>query len=187
MKIQENIMNSINHQFLEFSDQVIKRYTKARLQPITGWRLNPQNAVNPNERIEFLLATPESNVEYTPYGDGEPTKLKQIKFTYEDEVLELYSEQEVRSFERMNRLLIENGLLVEYSDTASAVNTANTLSDVELRKIAKLKLLTSFKTRIADISSVYTLESLITVMESIDTVTVGQMNAVKERINELRK
>jgi len=182
-------MKSVNHQFLEFNDQVIKRYTKARLQPLTGWRLNPRNAVNPNERLEFLLTTPEENVEYTPYDTvepGEPTKVKQVKFTYEDEVLELYTETEVRSFERMNRLLIENGLLVEYNDTASAVNTANTLSDVELRKIAKLKLLSAFKARINDLTSIYTLESLMNIMESIDTVTVAQMKVVKERINELK-
>lgn len=180
-------MKSINHQFIEFSDQVIKRYTKARLQPLTGWRLNPRNAVNPNERLEFLLATPENNVEFIPYGDGEPTKVKQTKFSYEDEVLEIYTEIEVRSFERMNRLLIENGLLVEYNDTASAVNTANTLSDVELRKIAKLKLITTFKTRINDLTSLYTLESLLGVMNTVDTVTVAQMNAVKERINYLKE
>ena len=182
-------MKSINHQFLEYSDQVIKRYTKSRLQPLTGWRLNPRNAVNPNERIEFLLATPEENVQFTPYdqdGNGEPTKVKQVRFTYEDEVLELYTEIEVRSFERMNRLLIENGLLVEYSDVASPVNKANTLSDVELRKIAKLKLLTTFKARVADISSEYTLESLLEIMDTIDTVTMAQVKAVKERINELK-
>lgn len=180
-------MKSVNHQFLEFSDQVVKRYTKARLQPVTGWRLNPRNAVNPNERLEFLLATPEDNVHFTPYGDGEPTKVKQTKFTYEDEVLELYTETEVRSFERMNRLLIENGLLVEYSDTASAVNKANTLSDVELRKIAKLKMITTFKARIAELTSVYTLESLLDIMDTIDTVTMAQVKAVKERINEIKQ
>lgn len=179
-------MKSINHQFLEFSDQVVKRYTKSRLQPITGWRLNPRNAVNPNERLEFLLATPEANVEFIPYGDGEPTKVKQIKFSYEDEVVELYTEVEARSFERMNRLLIENGLLIEYNDTASAVNTVNTLSDAELRKIAKLKLISAFKTRVNELTSIYTLESLMNIMETIDTVTVAQMKAVKERINELK-
>lgn len=179
-------MKSVNHQFMEFSDQVIKRYTKARLQPLTGWRLNPRNTVNPNERIEFLLATPEQNVEFTPYGEGEPTKAKQVIFTYEDEVLELYTAIEVRSFERMNRLLIENGLLVEYNDTASAVNTANTLSDAELRKIAKLKLISAFKIRVNELTSIYTLESLMNIMETIDTVTVAQMKAVKERINELK-
>lgn len=179
----------MNHQFLEFSDQVVKRYTKLHLQPLTGWRLNPRNSVNPNERIEFLLATPEENVHFTPYdqdGNGEPTKVKQIKFTYEDEVLELYTEIEVRSFERMNRLLIENGLLVEYNDVASPINKANTLSDAELRKIAKLKLISAFKTRIADISSVYTLESLLEIMDTIDTVNMAQVRAVKERINELK-
>ena len=181
-------MNSLNHQFLEFSDQVIKRYTKARLQPLTGLRLNPRNAVNPNERLEFLLATPEQNVEYIPYdqdGSGEPTKVKQIKFTYEDEVLELYTEMEVKSFERMNRLLIENGLLVEYSEHSPAVNRVNTLNDVELRKIAKLKMLNTFKSRVADLTSIVTLESLLEVLETVDTATLSQVRVVKERLDEL--
>jgi hypothetical protein len=183
-------MKSVNHQFLEFSDQVVKRYTKSRLYPITGWRLNPRNAVNPNERLEFLLATPENNVEFTPYdqeGNGEPTKVKQVAFTYEDEVLELYTEMEVRSFERMNRLLIENGFLVEYDSTSPAVNKVNTLSDVELRKIAKLKMLTTFKQRIKELTSIYTLEGLLEIMDSIDTVTIAQVKAVKERINEIKQ
>ncbi len=179
-------MQSINHQFLEFNDQVVKRYTKARLQALTGYRLNPRNAVNPNERIEFLLATPEANVEYTPYGDGNPTKVKQVKFSYEDEVLELYTEQEVRSFERMNKLLIENGLLIEYSDVQPSVNKVNTLSDVELRKIAKMKLLPAFTLRVNELTSQYTLESLLEVMETVDTVTNAQMRIVRERINAVK-
>lgn len=182
-------MKSMNHQFLEFSDQVVKRYTKARLQPITGWRLNPRNSTNPNERIGFLLATPEENVEITPYdntGNAEPTQVRQVKFTYDDEVLELYTELEVRSFERMNRLLLENGLLVEYSEDSPAVNKVNTLSDAELRRIAKTKSFPAFKLRVYEITSVFTLESLLDVMDTIDTVTNAQMKAVRERINELK-
>lgn len=179
-------MKSINHQFMQFNGEAIKRYAKSRLQPITGWRLNPENAVNPNERIEFLLATPEDNLDFTPYGDGEPTKIKQHKFTYEDEVLELYTEQEARSFERMNRLLIQNGLLIEYSETMPEIDKSNTLSDIELNKLAKIKTLLAFKTRIAELTSVYTLEKLLDVMDAIDTVTNAQVKAVKERLNELR-
>lgn len=179
-------MKSMNHQFIQFNGEAVKRYTKTRLQPITGWRLNPENAVNPNERIEFLLATPEDNLEFTPYGDGENTKIRQVKFSYEDEVLELYTEQEAKSFERMNRLLIQNGLLVEYSETMPAIDTTNILSDAEMQKLARMKTLLSFKARIAGITSVYTLEKLLEVMDTVDTVTNAQMKAVKERINEFK-
>ncbi len=179
-------MHSVNHQFLEFSDSVVKRYTKARLQPLTGYRLNPRNAVNPNERLEFLLATPEDNVEYIAYSEGKPTSVKQVQFTYDEEVLELYSELEVRSFERMNKLLIENGFLIEYTENTPAINTVNTLSDVELRKIAKLKMITAFTARVQELTSVYTLESLLQVMDTMDTVTNAQTRIVKDRISELK-
>lgn len=176
----------MNHQFLEFSDEVKKRYVKTRIEPIVGYRLNPRNGVNPNERIEFLLATPEENIKVTPYGDGEPTKLEQTTLTYEDEVLELYTDMEVKSFERMNRLLIENGLLIEYSMEAPEVDKTNTLSDQEMLKLARMKTLAPFKTRIAEITSEHTLRSLLEVMETVDTVTNAQMSVVRERLNEFK-
>ena len=179
-------MQSTNHQFLEFSDQVKKRYVKARIEPITGYRLNPRNGVNPNERIEFLLATPEPNLTITTYGDGEPTKVEQHTLSYEDEVLELYTDQEVKSFERMNRLLIENGLLIEYTLEAPEVDHANALSDAELTKIAKLKTIAAFRNRLEEITSTHTLNKLLEIMDDIDTVTNAQMKAVRERINAVK-
>lgn len=178
-------MKSFNHQFLEFSDEVKKRYIKRGIGALTGYRLNPRNAVNPNERIDFLLATPETSLDITPYGDGEPTKHRQVGFSYEDEVLELYTDMEVRSFERMNRLLIENGLLVEYNGTATEVSKANLLSDVELTKIASMKTVAALKKRIATITSVDMLQTILDKMQEIDTVTMAHIRAVKERINEL--
>jgi hypothetical protein len=185
-KQQEKIMKSMNHQFLEFSDQVLKRYVKVGIEALTGYRLNPRNAVNPNERIDFLLATPEENVQYTPYNDGEPTKVKQVKFSYEDEVLELYTAMEVKSFERMNRLLIENGLLVEYSEQAPEVDKVNVISDTELNRLARTKTLALFKDKVNKLTSIHTLNSLLDLMDNIDTVTNAQMKAVRERINELK-
>ena len=181
---------SVNHQFLEFSEQVKKRYIKTRLEPLTGWRLNPRNAVNPNERMDFLLATPEENLDIVPYdtnGSGQPTQHKQVRFSYEDEVLELYTEFEVRAFERMNRLLIENGLLIEYDAEAPAINKANVLSDAEIIKIANLKTVTALKKRLAEITSIETLKTLLDKMQEIDTTTMAHVRAVKERINEFNQ
>ena len=180
-------MKSMNHQFLEFSDQVLKRYVKSGIEALTGYRLNPRNAVNPNERIDFLLATPEENVQFTPYGDGEPTKVKQVNFSYEDEVLELYTAMEVKSFERMNRLLIENGLLIEYSDQAPEVEKTNVLSDAEMNRLARTKTFAIFKEKVNKLTSVHTLNSLLELMDTIDTVTNSQMKTVRERIHELQK
>jgi hypothetical protein len=178
-------MKSENHQYIEFSDQVLKRYVKTRLEPITGFRLNPRNSVNPNERISFLLATPEDNVQYTPYGDGNQTQLKQTAFTYEDEVLELYTETEVRAFERMNRLLIENGLLAEYSDTSPEVDKTNAISDAELRKIALTKTTALFQEKVSKITSVHILNALLDLMETLDNINYTHIKLVRSRLNEL--
>jgi hypothetical protein len=179
-------MDSRNHQYMQFSDQVKRRYVKTRIEPITGWRLNPENAVNPNERIDFLLATPDSNVNVTPYGEGQATKVEQTGFTYEAEVLELYSDNEIRSFERMNRLLIENGLLVEYSETAPEVDRVNALSDIEIRKIARLKTKDAFTRRVAGITSTHTLNTLLEAVEDADA-PMSYAKIIKERVNELNK
>lgn len=180
-------MQSVNHQFVEFGDQVVARYVKTRLEPLMGFRLNPRNAINPNDRIDFLLATPEDNVQFTPYSDGQPTVVTATRLTYADEVLELYSDVEVRAFERMNRLLIENGLLIPYHSTAPDVDTTNSLNDSELRALAKIKTLDVFKARVQSLTSIHTLQALLTVMDSIESVTNAQMKVVKQHIHELNR
>jgi hypothetical protein len=179
-------MKSVNHQFIELNDQVVARYIKTVLSPVTGYRLNPRNAPNPNERIDFLLATPESSLEITPYGDGEPAKHKQVRISYEDEVLELYTETEKRSFERMNRLLIQNGILVPYEGTQPELDMTNVLSDVEIRKIATTKTTAVFKTRIDDLTSVPTLESILKLMEDFEDVKYAHIKYIKQRITALQ-
>lgn len=178
-------MKSVNHQFLQFSDNVVKRYVKTTISPITGYRLNPANAQNPNERLDFLLATPESSLQITPYGEGENTKHKQIGISYEDEVLELYSDLEVRSFERMNRLLLHNNILVEYQGTQPEIDTRNMLSDIDMRRIATTKTTAVFKTKVDDITSVHTLTTILALMEDLEDVKYTHVKYIKAKINEL--
>ncbi len=178
-------MKSVNHQFLEFSDDVVARYVKTTLQPLTGYRLNPRNSVNPNERLDFLLATPEDNVEYTPYNEDSTTKVKQTKLTYEDEVLELYSALELKAFLRMNRLLLENGFLAEYSEEAPQLDLSNALTDKEVRRIAQMKTTLLFKERLATLTSVHTLQAILNVMESLDDVKYAHVKLVRSKIDEL--
>lgn len=179
-------MKSVNHQFLEFSDQVKKRYIKTRLEPISGWRLDPRNAVNQNSRLDFLLATPLANIDVEPYDDGKNTKHVKARFTYEDEVLELYTDIEVRSFERMNRLLIENGLLVEFDEEAPSIQRANIITDVEIQRLANTKTVSTLKRRLSEVTNVDVLNTLLEKMEDVDTVTMAHLRAVRERINELK-
>jgi len=178
-------MQSENHQFMEFADQVKARYIKNGIQALTGYRLNPRNAVSPNERIHFLLTTPEENVEITPYDEGEPTKVRQVRFSYEDEVLELYTDIEVRSFERMNKLLIENGLLIPYDASAPDLNKSSVLNNTETAQLVKLKTTTLFKEKIDNIKSVYTLESILRALEEYEDAKYTHIKYVKSKINEL--
>jgi hypothetical protein len=178
---------SVNHQFIEFSEQVVKRYVKVGIGGLAGWRLNPRNAVNSNERIDWLLQTPEKSVTYHPYTDEQATQVVQTSFSYEDEVLELYSEREVIAFERMNRLLIENGLLVEFSEKAPEVDRTNALSDTELQRIARMKTTANFQQRVTAITSVNTLQALLDAIEQVEDVKYSHVKFVKARINELNK
>lgn len=177
---------SINHQFLEFSDQVKKRYIKRDINALSGYRLNPRNATNPNDRIDFLLVTPEKSLRITGYGDGNPTKHEQVDLSYEDEVLELYTDFEVRAFERMNRLLFENGLLIEYDAEAPAINKTNIITDAEIVRLANTKSISALKKRLMEITRVEALKTLLEKMEDVDTATVAHLRAVRERINELQ-
>jgi len=179
-------MKSVNHQFPEFSDRVIARYVKTVMTPISGYRLNPRNGVNPNERIEFLLTTDESDIEVIPYDDGQDTKHKQVRFSYDNEVLELYSDLEVRSFERMNRLLIENGILVPYSESAPEIDKTNLLTPREIKTLIK-STPDILKEKLSVITSLQILEKILTEMENNDTTTMAQLKIVKARLNELNK
>lgn len=180
-------MRSENHQYLEFNDQVKKRYVRTVLQPITGYRLNPRNNVNPNERIAFVLATPDDNVEIIPYEEGIPTQVKQTKFSYEDEVLELYTDLEVRSFERMNKLLIENGILVPYNEQAPQIDITNLLTKEEILKIVKMRQTPTFKARVDQITSINTLKSLLSELEKDEDVKYTHIKYVTEKINEFNR
>lgn len=180
-------MQSANHQFVEFADQVKMRYVKVGISALSGYRLNPRNAVNPNERIEFLLATPEEDVEIIPYREGEPTKVKQTKLVYENEVLELYTDQEVKSFERMNRLLIENGLLVPYSGSATEIDRANLIDSAELMKLAKMKQTLLFKQKVDELTSQHVLQRLLDILEDLEDVKYAHVKYVREKINGVNR
>jgi len=178
-------MKSINHQFVEFSTQTVKRYTKTRIEPITCYRLNTRNGQNPNERIEVLLATPEENIEFTPYTTEKTTQLKQTKFTYADEVIELYSETEAVSFVRMNRLLLENGLIREYTGIEPELNMTNVLSDIDVNTIARITSEDVLSERLRDITSIDVLTSILEIMDSLPDTKNSNMKLIRGRINEL--
>ena len=108
-------------------DKIVKRYVRSTIYPVSGRRINPINHENQHEVIDFLLATSVDSFSYKtdidPNGGAvTKTTVKQEKFDYEQEVIELYSEDELKLFQRLNRDLLVNGDLVEYNDKAPVID-----------------------------------------------------------------
>lgn len=172
---------SVNHQFIQFEDNIVKRYTKTVNSMVSGRRLDP---ARPENQMTWLLKSPDGNFRVLWEGTGDTPKCERIAFSYEDEVIELYSEIEVRLFERQNRALIERGVLKVYSEEAPAIDTTNLLTDEEVKNLAATKQPLSFKKKISEITSVHTLQRIL---ESIEQQNrpVSFMKTVQERIKEL--
>lgn len=137
---------SKNNIFIGLEPSIYKRYAKVPVHMVAGTRLNPHDL---SQVIPWLLQTDVENYDI---------KNKKLTFVYEDEVIELYSKREYDSFIRLNKALLEGGLLKVYEDSASAVNEENTIPDSELEKIAGLR--SNFSEQVDKITSVMTLERL---------------------------
>lgn len=147
---------SKNHQFIAFQDHVVARYVKVGLNSITGWRLDPYDS---RKRIDFFLSTPEKNFDFT-------TKMV-TGFTYDDEVLELYSEEEHKAFQRYNRLAIESGIFKPYLGEAEKLDDTNLLDDTQIEEIAKIPNLKALEKRLRDLTSVVTLDRILEMMQEL--------------------
>lgn len=133
---------STNHQYIQFSDDVVKRFEKTVPFILSGYRLNPHN---PSEQINFVLQTDESCFDFT--------SKKKIKSDYEHDVIELYSDKEVKMFLRLNRSIIERGYLKEYAGSPEQINTDNLVNDTEIQEIASIKTPNMLKSRLKTITS----------------------------------
>jgi hypothetical protein len=149
---------STNHQFYAFSDDVVERWVKTPVHMVSGKRLNPYN---PTEQIDWALRTRRENFNYDRYSQREhPDKASKVTFDYEDEVLELYSEVEAKLFRRLNRVLIERGLLKPYKGSARDTDETNIMSDEQVDEFAKTKSFAQFRKRVSEITSPTTLDRL---------------------------
>jgi len=171
---------SINHQFLEFNDRVVKRYVKTVLYRVSGWRVDPHR---PENRLDFLLITPEKDIEFITQAEGSP-KLNHTRFSYDDEVLELYSDTEARVFERWNKSLIERGLIKEYTLTAPSIDNSNMLTDRDVKDIANIRQLTALKKRLSTITSDVSLIRIKEAATELDR-SINVIKTIEGRINEL--
>jgi len=173
---------SKNHQLFGISDTIEKRYKKTVLNALSGYRVDPYN---PGKKLSWLLSTPESALEFS-VGDNGRLEFKRTSFSYDDEVIELYNSNDVKTFERFNRVYIENGALAEYTEDAPELDTTNVLTDKNLIELANVKQLLSFRKKIN------TLDSIATVLRLRDTVIEldrphSFVETVDARINELSR
>lgn len=173
---------SINHQFIQHDDKIVKRYTKTTNGMVSGRRLDPNNPAN---QMTWLLQSPDGNFKVFWEGTGDQPRCERVAFSYDLEVVELYSDTEVRLFERQNRALIERGILKEYSESSPAVDTTNLLTDEEVTALATTKQPLAFKKKIASITSIYTLQRILESIGAHDR-PMSFAKTIQERIKELQ-
>jgi len=171
---------SKNHQFIEFEDRIVKRYAKTVPSVLTGLRLNPHR---PENRLDWLLTSSAESFKHV-WEDGEKPTLTRIGFSYDHEVIELYSDAEVKLFERLNRAAIEQGLLKVYTDAAPVVSTHNALIDADVIEIAKIKQLSALKKRLTTLTSVITVQRVLEAAKTLDR-PLSIITAIEKRIDEL--
>jgi len=168
-------MASSNHQFLEYSGNVVARYYKTVPYIVTGLRLNPHN---PSERIAFVLQTPEEQFDFD---------LKERKdISYNDEVLELYSDTEAKLFERLNASLFENGLLATYTGQTVQINKSNYLTDEEVELIAGTRTVSKLQERLSTITSRATVTRILEAAQEMNR-PVRIVTAISDKLHELTR
>src|SRR5215212_3872520 len=103
MQLYQERTKSVNHQFQLLDLEPILRYCKTTVHMVSGKRLNPDpDAPYSDRELEYLLRSldDETRLEWT--------------FRYADDVIELYSERDVRNFKMWNAEHIRNGTLIEW-------------------------------------------------------------------------
>lgn len=171
---------SVNHQYVQFYDKVVKRYKKTTPGAITGRRLNP---ANPNEELSFIL-TSDKNSYKVDWVDGEKPVLSNVGFNYDTEVLELYSDTEVNYFQRMNRNALMQGLFVEYTQPTPEVELQNALDDESITEIAALKQTTALRKRLQEITSIHTLNRIHDAARRLNR-PMSIIDVIQDRINDI--
>lgn len=175
---------SKNHQFYEFDDQIVERWVKTPAHMISGKRVNPYNPV---EHIDFVLRTHRDNFDFQQHNQMQyPDVDSKRKFVYEDEVLELYTDTEAKLFRRLNRNLIERGLLKPYQGKARDTDMSNLLSDDDVQEIAMIKTLNGFKSKLKAITSVTTLDRIMVAVKA-NNRAISFLSAIEAKRDELNR
>jgi len=165
--------SSVNHQYINHSDSVVERYVKTVLHGISGYRYDPDTG----KVTDFFLSTPESVFNFA-------TRERNGDIVYDSEVLELYTDQEVKYFKRANKSLLERGLLKPYYATSIATDESNLLDDTQIEEIAAIVTPAQLKKRLATITSEVTLNRILDSMQALGRKE-SMRHLVKARIEEI--
>lgn len=154
-------MKTLNNIFMTAGDPY-KRYITAVVYPITGWRIDPDT----NRAVEFTLTSPGKEM------------------SYEDEVLELYSDREVKFFLQKNKYLLESGLVKEFSGEPDEVDLTNALNDDEVFAAANIRLQNDLKARLAELTSIVTVKRILLQAKEIGR-PIKILEIIENRLKEL--
>lgn len=166
------MLKSKHNVYPEFEDQIVERWKKTVIHAVAGTRLDPYHQ---ESRISFLLMT---------RSDDFNIETRTLTFNYESEVIELYSPREALLFKRLNREIIERGLLVPYTETAPEVNQANALTDSDIESILQSKNPNQLKARIKNITAYPALQRVLA--QTTPDHRQWFIQILQERIQELR-
>src|SRR5690349_1818450 len=87
---------SVNHQFPFMDVEPVERWCKTTVSMVSGTRLNPNHALG------LPLGEGEKPTETYILRSSDDGKQTQWVFRYADDVIELYSDREVKQFRRLN-------------------------------------------------------------------------------------
>jgi hypothetical protein len=132
-------MGSVNNIYLVIADEPYKRYVKTIASKVGGVRMDDQM----KGQTGFIL-------ESAPDG-----------FSYEAEVLEIYSDREDRLLRQANKTLFSNGYLKEFTGQLPELDTTNMLDDDEVDMIAATKNIQVLQKRINELTSPFTVKRIL--------------------------
>lgn len=162
-----------NNIYLTLSDYVYRRYAKVPVNIVAGLRPDP---LDPRVQIGWTLSTAE--------GDYNISDKKRVNFVYENEVIEVYSESEDVIFRRLNKALLDKGLLREYVGAQSTEISENFISDEGILTLVTMKSLADFKKELQKFTSSVTLTRIKERAEEVG-VSVSKIRAIESRMQEL--
>ncbi len=157
-------MATVNNIYVTAGEPIM-RYLRIPKHGITGWRLDPDDR---DRKIIFEL---------TPTDDT---------FMYERDVVEVYTDKELKFFKQANKYLFQQGFLTEYIGEPEPIDTSNMLTDAQVLEIASERSVKRIEAKLKELTS------LVSVQRIYDTATeIGRpsktLEIMKARLDELKQ